>query len=168
MISLVLEMRINAEGSSSLIKLRSRTACGRFSAVKMTYLSFPENAPCAWQTVALRFNSCTIKSQIGFGLSHTTLKYLERLKLSIKVSIINERIASPRNEYSPVAMSNMKQPATVISTSVIKRACPISTLEYFFRIMAMISVPPLEEPMLNRIAEPRAGSAMAKQSYSIG
>ena len=132
MISLVLEMRINAEGSSSLIKLRSRTACGRFSAVKMTYLSFPENAPCAWQTVALRFNSCTIKSQIGFGLSHTTLKYLERLKLSIKVSIINERIASPRNEYSPVAMSNMKQPATVISTSVIKRACPISTLEYFF------------------------------------
>ena len=63
---------------------------------------FPENAPCAWQTVALRFNSCTIKSQIGFGLSHTTLKYLERLKLSIKVSIINERIASPRNEYSPV------------------------------------------------------------------
>lgn len=92
---------------------------------------FPENAPCAWQTVALRFNSCTIKSQIGFGLSHTTLKYLERLKLSIKVSIINERIASPRNEYSPVAMSNMKQPATVISTSVIKRACPISTLEYF-------------------------------------
>ena len=94
MISLVLEMRINAEGSSSLIKLRSRTACGRFSAVKMTYLSFPENAPCAWQTVALRFNSCTIKSQIGFGLSHTTLKYLERLKLSIKVSIINERIAA--------------------------------------------------------------------------
>ena len=168
MISLVLEMRINAEGSSSLIKLRSRTACGRFSAVKMTYLSFPENAPCAWQTVALRFNSCTIKSQIGFGLSHTTLKYLERLKLSIKVSIINERIASPRNEYSPVAMSNMKQPATVISTSVIKRACPISTLEYFFRIMAMISVPPLEEPMLNRIAEPRDGSAMAKQSSSIG
>ena len=60
MISLVLEMRINAEGSSSLIKLRSRTACGRFSAVKMTYLSFPENAPCAWQTVALRFNSLSL------------------------------------------------------------------------------------------------------------
>ena len=44
----------------------------------------------------------------------------------------------------------------------------MSKLEYFFRIMAMISVPPLDAPILKRIAEPSAGSAMAKHSSSIG
>lgn len=44
----------------------------------------------------------------------------------------------------------------------------ISKLEYFFRIIAMMSVPPLEDPILNRTAEPSDGSAIAKQSSSIG
>ena len=62
----------------------------------------------------------------------------------------------------------MKKPAAVITASDIMRARPMSKLEYFFRIMAMISVPPLEAPILNRIAEPRAGSAMAKHNSSMG
>ena len=97
-ISLVLDIKINASGSFSLIKLRSLMAWGRFRAVNIMYLSFPEKAPWAEQTVALRCKVFTIKSQIGSGVSHTTLKYFERLKLSIKVSIIKERIASPRKE----------------------------------------------------------------------
>ena len=44
----------------------------------------------------------------------------------------------------------------------------MSKLEYFFRIMAMMSVPPLEAPILNRMADPSAGSATAKQSSSMG
>src|SRR5699024_7600615 len=42
MSSLVLEMRMNACGSFCRIKFRSRTACTRFRAVKMMYLSLPE------------------------------------------------------------------------------------------------------------------------------
>ena len=40
--------------------------------------------------------------------------------------------------------------------------------EYFFIIMATISVPPLDAPILNRIAELNAGRAIAKISSSIG
>ncbi len=36
-----------------------------------------------------------------------------------------------------------------------------SVLVYFFKIMATISVPPLEAPTLKRTAEPKAGSAIA-------
>lgn len=109
-----------------------------------------------------------MKSQIGSGWSHTTLKYFERLKLSMKVSIINERIARPSKEYKPVSMPNIKKPAAVINASDTSRARPMSKLEYFFRIIAMISVPPLDAPILKRIAEPRAGRTIAKQSSSIG
>ena len=41
-------------------------------------------------------------------------------------------------------------------------------LVYFFKIMAMTSVPPEDAPMLNRSAEPTAGSIMANTSSSIG
>lgn len=44
----------------------------------------------------------------------------------------------------------------------------MSRLEYFFMIMAMTSVPPLEEPMLKSTAEPNEGRAMAKASSSTG
>lgn len=54
-----------------------------------------------------------------------------------------------------------KNPDAVINASEINNALPMSKLEYFFRIIAMISVPPLEEPMLKRIADPSAGRAMA-------
>lgn len=135
--------------------------------MKIIYFSFPVNAPWASTTVALRFSSFTMKSQIGCGSSHTTLKYFERLKLSMKLSIMKERTASPRKEYSPVLMSNTKHPATVIRMSDTSNAFPISKLLYFLIIIAMISVPPLDEPILKRMAEPSAGSAIAKQSSNI-
>ena len=50
----------------------------------------------------------------------------------------------------------------------MSKARPISKLEYFLRIMATMSVPPLEAPILKRMAEPRAGSTIAKHSSSIG
>ena len=109
-----------------------------------------------------------MKLQIGSGSSHTTLKYLDRLKFSIKVSTIKERIVSPSNEYNPVLISKIKKPAIVIKRSENIRAGPILKLEYFFKIIAIISVPPLELPMLNKIADPKAGSAIAKHSSRIG
>ncbi len=44
----------------------------------------------------------------------------------------------------------------------------MSRLEYFFIIMAMTSVPPLEEPMLKSTAEPKEGRAIAKVSSNMG
>ena len=81
---------------------------------------------------------------------------------------MKERIESPSRENSPVSISKIKNPDAVINASEINNALPMSKLEYFFRIIAMISVPPLEEPMLKRIADPSAGRAMAKHNSSIG
>ena len=67
-----------------------------------------------------------------------------------------------------MVMPNAKQPASVIRKSVASSAFPMSMLVYFFMIMAIISVPPLEAPMLKRIAEPTAGRAMAKISSRKG
>ena len=64
-------------------------------------------------------------------------------------------------------MSNTKHPATVIRMSDMSNALPISKLLYFLIIIAIISVPPLDEPILKRMAEPSAGSAIAKQSSNI-
>ena len=86
----------------------------------------------------------------------------------MNVSIIKERIASPRKEYNPVSMSNTKQPAMVMIISVTRSAFPMSKLEYFFKTIAMMSVPPLDAPILNRMALPSAGRAMAKHSSNIG
>lgn len=47
MISLVFEIRMKASLSFSRIKLRRWTACIRFKAVRMIYLSLPEYAPFA-------------------------------------------------------------------------------------------------------------------------
>ena len=44
----------------------------------------------------------------------------------------------------PVSTSNTKKLNAVIIASVTRSARPISKLEYFFRIMAIISVPPLK------------------------
>ena len=140
----------------------------RFSAVKMIYLSSPLNAPFASTIVAPRWISSLIKSQIGCGLEHTTLKYLDRFRLSINPSIIKERSASPRKEYSPVSISKTKQPARVMKKSVTSRAFPMLKLVYFFMIIATTSVPPLEAPMLNNTADPIDGSAMANASSRRG
>ena len=67
-----------------------------------------------------------------------------------------------------MVIPNTKQPARVMKKSVARRAFPMSALVYFFMIMAMISVPPLEAPMLNRIADPTAGRAMANASSRRG
>ena len=74
----------------------------------------------------------------------------------------------PVIENSPVSMPKAAQAARVITKSEAIRALPIFRLVYFFKIMATISVPPLEASMLNSSAEPKAGRRMAKKSSSIG
>ena len=54
------------------------------------------------------------------------------------------------------------------SASTFTTVANYALLVYFFRIMAMTSVPPEDASMLNRIAEPIAGSIMANTSSSIG
>ena len=48
----------------------------------------------------------------------------------------------------------MKKVEEAISASVISSALPIGTLVYFFRISAIISVPPEDAPQLKIIALP--------------
>lgn len=96
------------------------------------------------------------------------MKYFERFKLSIKLSIRAERKINPNNEYRPVLTSKMRNPDKVKIISEIMRPLPMSTLVYFFRIMAITSVPPLDAPILNKIAEPKAGSKIAKTNSSRG
>ena len=50
------------------------------------------------------------------------------------------------------------------SRSLTRRARPISRLVYLCRIMAAISVPPVEAPTLNTMAAPTAGRITAKHS----
>ena len=65
MISLVLEIRRNASGAFSLIKFLSLTASIRLSAVKMIYLSSPENAPWARTMVALQVILDKVADRLG-------------------------------------------------------------------------------------------------------
>ena len=62
----------------------------------------------------------------------------------------------------------MKKLSTAIKKFVISNALPILKELYFLIIMAMISVPPLEEPRLNKIDDPKDGSDTAKINSSIG
>ena len=89
--------------------------------------------PEASTIVALLIKSCVMKSQMGSGWLHTTLKYFERLKLSIKLSIIKERIDNPSKEYRPVLMSKIKKPAMVNAKSVKSNARPMLMLVYFLK-----------------------------------
>ena len=57
--------------------------------------------------------------------------------------------------------------AAVIRTSTYSSALPMSMLVYFLRIMARMSVPPVELSRLNRMAAPREGRITAKNSSSI-
>lgn len=45
---------------------------------------------------------------------------------------------------------------------------PIGTLVYFFKIIAMISVPPPDAPILNKMAALSAGRKIAKISSNTG
>lgn len=91
---------------------------------------------------------------MGSGLLQTTLKYLHRLMLSITLSITRDLENNPSIENRNVLISKMKKADSVISRSLSRSALPMLTLVNFFRIIATTSVPPLEAPMLNRMAEP--------------
>ena len=54
-----------------------------------------------------------------------------------------------------------------MSTSTHSRALPMSMLENRLRIMARMSVPPVELCILNRMAEPREGRMTAKNSSRV-
>ena len=72
-------------------------------------------------------------------------KNLHRLMLSITESTTKALRNRPRMENMPVWMPKKKQEARAMTLSLTNKAFPISEiLVYFFRIMAIISVPPLE------------------------
>lgn len=159
---------MNASGSCCCMKFLNRIASIRLITVKIMYLSRPVNAPLPRQVVALRCNSLVMKSQIGFGFVHTTLKYLHKLILSITLSTSKDEIPIPNTENNAVSISNTKKLAQLINPFVMSKARPISKEVYFRSIIARISVPPLDAPTLNKMAEPVAGSTTAKQSSRRG
>ena len=79
-------------------------------------------------------------------------------------SIIKERTKRPSVERRPVLISNTRKVAATMIRSVKSKAFPILMLVYFFKIIATISVPPLEAPILNKSAEPTAGRKIPKAS----
>ena len=62
----------------------------------------------------------------------------------------------------------MKKLSTAIKKFVISNAFPMLKELYFLIIMAIMSVPPLEDPRLNRIEDPKDGRDTAKMNSSIG
>lgn len=102
-----------------------------------------------------------MKWQMGSGLSQMMLKYLQRLIDSMTLSMTRDLTMRPTKEKRPVLMSKTKQAESATIRSVKKRAAPMSVLVCFFKIMATMSVPPLDAPMLKRMADPKAGSAIA-------
>ena len=76
--------------------------------------------------------------------------------------------ASPMVENSPVSGPNTKNEDATAATSTSIRTVPMFRLVCFFKIMAMISVPPLDAPRLKRMAVPTAGRKIANISSSRG
>ena len=74
----------------------------------------------------------------------------------------------PQQEYRPVSTPNTKNADTVTARSTTNSPMPMSTLLYFLRIIARISVPPPDASILNNTAEATAGRRIAKISSSIG
>ena len=60
----------------------------------------------------------------------------------------------------------MQAANSTVPISLSRIALPISTLMYLCKIIATISVPPVDAPMLNTMPLARAGSATAKHSSS--
>ena len=137
-------------------------------AVRTTYFRLCVNAPRASNTVALRCSRVTMKWQIGSGSVQTMLKYLLKLMLSITLSITRDLSVRPSRENSAVWKSKTKNAASVMSRSLSSSAPPMSALVCFFTIIATMSVPPEDAPMLNSTAELNAGSATAKSRSSMG
>lgn len=88
--------------------------------------------------------------------------------LSMTLSITSDLVNSPSIENRKVFISKIKNADSVINRSLNRSALPILTLVYFFKIIATTSVPPLDAPMLNRMAEPRPGRTIAKTNSSMG
>ena len=72
----------------------------------------------------------------------------------------------PRKLYRPLEMPKMKAAPQTIRTSLAIRAEPMFKEVCLVRIMATISVPPVDAPMLKTMALPMAGSSTAKISSS--
>ena len=96
------------------------------------------------------------------------VKYLHRLILSMTLSTTSDFARSPQSEQSPVCASNTKHEAMTIPRSTRNSAPPMFSFVYFLRIMAIISVPPPDAPILNMIAALNAGSTIAYISSSTG
>ena len=88
--------------------------------------------------------------------------------LSITSSIIRDFAISPKEENSPVVGPKIKKDMITENKSTNKRTVPILKLVYFFSTIAIISVPPLEAPILNKMADPTAGRNTANTSSSKG
>ena len=80
----------------------------------------------------------------------------------------NDFAISPRLENNPVVGPNTKKAMTTDVRSTSSKALPIFMLVCFFKTMATISVPPLDAPILNRMADPKPGQKIAKISSSSG
>ena len=96
------------------------------------------------------------------------LKHLHRLMFSITSSITRDLAARPMVENSPVSGPNTKKEAATEAMSTNMRTVPMFKLVCFFRIMAIMSVPPLDAPMWNRMAVLMAGRKMANISSKSG
>ena len=71
-------------------------------------------------------------------------------------------------ENRPVSGPKTKNEAATEATSTSISTVPMFKLVCFFKIMAMMSVPPLEAPMLNRMALLMAGRKMANINSKSG
>ncbi len=87
---------------------------------------------------------------------------------SIALSMTTVFIMRPRQEKRAVFTLKTRNAERVISTSEINSARPTSVPVCFCTIIAMMSVPPEEAPILNRMAEPNEGRTTAKIKSSIG
>ena len=96
------------------------------------------------------------------------VKDLLRFMFSITKLTVRLLVPRPSRENSPVVAPKAGKAAAAMKKSARNRALPMSALVYFLRIMAMMSVPPVEAPTLNSTAAPTEGSSTPKISSSRG
>ena len=90
--------------------------------------------------------------QVGIDVAawvETTVTYLRELIPSMTISTRKVFIKRPSIAYSPVRAPNSGKVAAVIKKSEASNALPISIEVYLDKIIATMSVPPVEAPMLN-------------------
>lgn len=89
--------------------------------------------------------------------------FIEPIMASTKIPFI----IRPKIENKPISIPNILIEAIVKIESTTRRDLPTSSEEYFFIIIAIISVPPDEAAKLNKIAEPTELIKRVKTSSSI-